>query len=49
MGYVIQPNSESLLGLLTFGIGYFWLYPYINLSIANFYENLRIGQEKGLI
>ena len=38
-----------LLGLLTLGIGYFWLFPYINLSIANFYENLRIGQDKGLI
>ena len=38
-----------LLGLLTLCIGYFWLYPYIWLSQANFYENLRIGQEKGFI
>ena len=34
-----------LLGLLTLGIGYFWLYPYISLSMANFYENLKISQE----
>ena len=30
-----------LLGLLTFGIGYLWIYPYVNLSVANFYENLK--------
>jgi uncharacterized membrane protein len=38
----------SLLALLTLGIGYLWLYPYISLSIANFYENLKISQEKAL-
>jgi len=36
----------ALLVLLTLGIGYFWLLPYIYLSIANFYENLKISQEK---
>ena len=34
-----------LLALLTFGIGFLWLYPYINLSMANFYENLKQHQE----
>ena len=29
------------LCLLTFGIGYLWLIPYMNLSIANFYEDLK--------
>jgi uncharacterized membrane protein len=36
----------ALLGLLTLGIGYLWLYPYISLSLANFYENLKQSQEK---
>ncbi|MCL1833887.1 MAG: DUF975 family protein, partial [Leptospirales bacterium] len=34
------------LTMLTLGIGYFWLIPYINLSIANFYENLKTNQEE---
>ena len=36
----------ALLCLLTFFIGCLWLYPYINLSVANFYENLKKNQEK---
>ena len=32
------------LALLTLGIGFFWLYPYIGLSISNFYEDLKINQ-----
>ena len=36
----------GLLGLLTLGIGYLWLTPYIGLSISNFYENLKQNQEK---
>ena len=35
-----------LLGVLTLGIGYLWLYPYMSLSFANFYENLKQSQEK---
>jgi uncharacterized membrane protein len=38
-----------LLGLLTLGIGWLWVYPYMSLSIANFYENLKISQEKALL
>jgi len=38
----------ALLCLLTLGIGYLWLYPYIGLSLANFYENLKKNQEKPL-
>ena len=34
------------LGFLTLGIGFFWLYPYMSLSISNFYENLKRNQEK---
>jgi len=30
-----------LLGALTFGIAYFWINPYCELSVANFYENLK--------
>ena len=36
----------ALLGLLTLGIGYLWLIPYIYLSTANFYENLK-GEAAG--
>jgi uncharacterized membrane protein len=35
-----------LLGLFTFGIGWLWGYPYMSLSKANFYENLKRTQEK---
>jgi uncharacterized membrane protein len=35
-----------ILAALTFGLGLLWLNPYINLSMANFYENLKINQEK---
>lgn len=34
----------GLLGILTLGIGYLWLTPYIYSSIANFYENLKTIQ-----
>jgi uncharacterized membrane protein len=34
-----------LCSIFTLGIGYLWLYPYISLSIANFYENLKRNQE----
>jgi uncharacterized membrane protein len=38
-----------LLGILTLGIGLFWLYPYMYISIANFYENLKISQKSKII
>jgi uncharacterized membrane protein len=38
-----------LLGALSFGIAYLWIYPYMCLSIANFYENLKLTQEKALL
>lgn len=31
----------GLLCILTFGIGFLWLSPYIQLSLANFYEDLK--------
>jgi len=34
-----------LCTLFTLGIGYLWLGPYIGLSTANFYENLKKNQE----
>ena len=34
----------ALLGILTLGIGYLWLTPYVYGSIANFYENLKAAQ-----
>lgn len=32
------------LGLLALGIGQFWVYPYMHMSLANFYENLKTNQ-----
>lgn len=34
----------SILALLTLGIGYIWLIPYMATSIANFYDSLRTGK-----
>lgn len=31
----------ALLGILTFGIGYLWLMPYIHTSLTNFYEDVK--------
>lgn len=31
----------GILALLTLGIGFLWLSPYINASVANFYEDLK--------
>jgi uncharacterized membrane protein len=31
----------SILCVLTIGIGFLWLVPYMQASIANFYENLK--------
>jgi len=38
-----------LLGSLTLCVGYLWLYPYICLSITNFYENLKRTQENNMV
>jgi uncharacterized membrane protein len=38
-----------LAGIFTLGIGTLWLSPYIGLSMANFYENLKKSQEKPAI
>lgn len=35
-----------LLAVLTLGIGYFWITPYMCLAVGNFYENLKQAQEK---
>ena len=37
-----------LLCCLSLGIGFLWLSPYINLSVANFYEDLKQNQSNGL-
>jgi uncharacterized membrane protein len=34
-----------LLCCLSFGIGFLWLYPYMTLSVANFYEDLKQNQQ----
>ncbi|MCL2230688.1 MAG: DUF975 family protein [Treponema sp.] len=34
-----------VLGTITLGIGFLWIYPYIQLSVANFYQNLKKEQE----
>jgi uncharacterized membrane protein len=33
----------ALLGIVTIGIGFFWIYPYIMISFAEFYEDLKAG------
>ena len=38
-----------ILGLFTLCIGFLWLYPYMYLSMANFYENLKQSQEKAAV
>jgi uncharacterized membrane protein len=38
-----------LLCFLSLGIGFLWLYPYINLSVANFYENLKQNQQANIL
>jgi uncharacterized membrane protein len=38
-----------LLSLLTLHIALLWIYPYMCLSVANFYENLKHTQEKALL
>jgi len=38
-----------ILGSLTLGIAYFWIYPYFELSVANFYENLKKMSEKTIV
>ncbi|NMM66023.1 DUF975 family protein [Clostridium sp. P21] len=35
----------GIVSCITLGIGLFWLIPYINTSIANFYENLKNASE----
>lgn len=37
-----------LLGILTLGIGYLWLYPYMQTSIASFYEDVKEQYRAGL-
>jgi len=36
----------AILCLFTLWIGLYWLIPYVNLSLANFYENLKRNREK---
>jgi uncharacterized membrane protein len=31
----------AILACIPFGIGFFWLTPYVSLSVANFYEDLK--------
>jgi len=37
-----------LLCLLTLGIGFLWLVPYVNVSLAEFYEDLKAAEEEEL-
>ena len=34
-----------ILGVFTFGILYFWLLPYMNVTFVNFYENIKESKE----
>ena len=31
----------AILGIFTFGLLYFWLYPYMQVSFANFYNSIK--------
>lgn len=35
----------ALLSLLTFGIGFLWLMPYIQISMAKFYDDIKGGEQ----
>jgi uncharacterized membrane protein len=41
LGLYISFIGWALLCILSLGIGFFWLIPYINLAEANFYEDLK--------
>jgi len=43
-GLCLSFSGWIFLTCLSFGIGFFWLYPYMSLSIANFYEDLKQNQ-----
>jgi uncharacterized membrane protein len=49
LGLNISFIGWILLGILTLGIGYLWLYPYMYMTIANFYENLKISQKEKIV
>lgn len=34
-----------ILSILTLGIGFFWLFPYMQMSTAKFYEDLKSGEQ----
>ncbi|MCA9398144.1 MAG: DUF975 family protein [Candidatus Omnitrophica bacterium] len=33
----------SILGILSLGIGFFWIWPYMNVSMAKFYQDIKGG------
>jgi len=35
----------GILCILSFGIGFLWLIPYVNLTLANFYEDIKQNQK----
>jgi uncharacterized membrane protein len=39
----------GLLCVLTLGIGFFWLVPYVMVSMAKFYDEIKIQQDGGFI
>jgi len=34
-----------LLGILSFGIAFIWIYPYMNTAVAHFYEDIKPAEE----
>ena len=38
-----------LLGILTLGIGFLWITPYINTALAHFYEHVKEEYEKSIL
>jgi len=41
---ILQFFGWMILAMLTFGIAFFWLWPYIQTTLAAFYEDIRINQ-----
>ncbi len=46
---VISFIGWFFLALLTLGIGFFWLYPYVNAAVTNFYDEVKKEYEQGMV
>jgi uncharacterized membrane protein len=40
-GLCLSFTGWMLLGVVSLGIGFFWIFPYISMTLAHFYENIK--------